>query len=65
MTLRTHTYLIPALCGLGAFLFLLAADFSVHRLVNGSGYGLAAYLVDLGAPSGDGTQITLAGGAAR
>ena len=44
MNLRTHTYLIPTLCGLGAFAVLVTSDFSVRRMVNGHGYGLSAYL---------------------
>ena len=50
MNLRTHTYLIPALCGSAAFAALVASDFSVRRLANGEGYGMARYLVEVATP---------------
>jgi hypothetical protein len=50
MNLRSHTYLIPTLCGTAAFAALVASDYSIRRLANGEGYGMASYLVEVATP---------------
>jgi hypothetical protein len=50
MNLRSHTYLIPALCGTAAFAALVASDFGIRRLAHGADYGMASYLVEVATP---------------
>lgn len=50
MNLRSHTYLIPTLCGTAAFAALVASDFGIRRLAHGADYGMASYLVEVATP---------------